>query len=415
MAQVPSQDVPSSAEHNEYFQFFGQFLTHDMAEAEVTGAEPPLFLDGLPFPFGRSPFDLDSDDYNAKSPAAGERGDELPRPVERLWPARRRCRDLLRAAGGTSARLVVGRERRPADLPGGGRRQGHPTSPPQVIADHRPERLRPVRPTQFACRRQPGEPADGAAHPPAPLDAQSQLVRRPAAQRQSRSGRDEPSSSRRPARSTRPSGSTSSTTSTSPSCRRRRRCRHVQRLQGRRRSLDHQRVDHGRLPLRPRRDQQRLRHHDGERRSDSRHLHARRGVQPGQADGIRTERGASPTGCGAQLARATQEIDGKVVDGNRNAALRHPGADRRPRGLRHRARPRPWRRELQRAARGAWPRELRQLRRSSPRNKLDADTLGALKAVYGERHRPARLDRRRAAGEALPRARSSARPSPSST
>lgn len=58
-----SADIPSSAGLNQYFQFFGQFLTHDMAEAALVGpAVPPdpidpgpLFLDGLPFPFSRTP------------------------------------------------------------------------------------------------------------------------------------------------------------------------------------------------------------------------------------------------------------------------------------------------------------------------------------------------------------------------
>ena len=57
MAQASDVDMPSSAGINEYFQFFGQFLTHDVAESELAiGAGPPLFLDGLPFPFARTPF-----------------------------------------------------------------------------------------------------------------------------------------------------------------------------------------------------------------------------------------------------------------------------------------------------------------------------------------------------------------------
>ncbi len=51
-------DIPNAAGLNEFFQFFGQALTHDVAEA-ATGAsgDPPLFPAGLPFPFGRTPYE----------------------------------------------------------------------------------------------------------------------------------------------------------------------------------------------------------------------------------------------------------------------------------------------------------------------------------------------------------------------
>lgn len=55
-------DIPNSFGINEFFQFFGQFLTHDMAEAPVGGPEVlvgPNALEGLPFPFGRTPSTLD--------------------------------------------------------------------------------------------------------------------------------------------------------------------------------------------------------------------------------------------------------------------------------------------------------------------------------------------------------------------
>jgi hypothetical protein len=56
------QNHPSSFAVNEMFDFFGQFLTHDVAEAS-TGPVPgaPLFIDGLPFPFARTPGDPDDD------------------------------------------------------------------------------------------------------------------------------------------------------------------------------------------------------------------------------------------------------------------------------------------------------------------------------------------------------------------
>ncbi|MCB5176113.1 peroxidase family protein [Microvirga lenta] len=52
-------DIPNAAGLNEFHQFFGQFLTHDIAEAPLgpNGVDPPLFLEGLPFPFNRTPFE----------------------------------------------------------------------------------------------------------------------------------------------------------------------------------------------------------------------------------------------------------------------------------------------------------------------------------------------------------------------
>jgi peroxidase len=54
-------DIPNSFGVNEFFQFFGQFLTHDIAEVPFGGPPtlfplPPNVLDdGLVFPFGRTP------------------------------------------------------------------------------------------------------------------------------------------------------------------------------------------------------------------------------------------------------------------------------------------------------------------------------------------------------------------------
>ncbi len=55
-----TQDIPNSFGVNEYFQFFGQVLTHDIAEA-ATGAsgDPPIFVAGLPFPITRTPYELE--------------------------------------------------------------------------------------------------------------------------------------------------------------------------------------------------------------------------------------------------------------------------------------------------------------------------------------------------------------------
>lgn len=60
MDQDASENIPNSFDTNEYLQFFGQFLTHDMTES-ATGdsGDPPLFLDGLPFPFTRTPYEME--------------------------------------------------------------------------------------------------------------------------------------------------------------------------------------------------------------------------------------------------------------------------------------------------------------------------------------------------------------------
>jgi hypothetical protein len=61
MALGPTdQNHPSSFAVNELFDFVGQFLTHDGAEAGTAGtSDPPMLIDGLPFPFGRTPYELD--------------------------------------------------------------------------------------------------------------------------------------------------------------------------------------------------------------------------------------------------------------------------------------------------------------------------------------------------------------------
>jgi hypothetical protein len=53
-------DIPNAAGINEFHQFFGQFLTHDIAETPLgpNSVDPPLLLDGLPFPLNRSPFEM---------------------------------------------------------------------------------------------------------------------------------------------------------------------------------------------------------------------------------------------------------------------------------------------------------------------------------------------------------------------
>lgn len=53
-------DIPNSSGTNEYMDFFGQFVTHDIVESATSGTEL-LFLDGLPFPFVRTAFVTGSD------------------------------------------------------------------------------------------------------------------------------------------------------------------------------------------------------------------------------------------------------------------------------------------------------------------------------------------------------------------
>jgi hypothetical protein len=52
-------DIPNSFEINEYHQFFGQLLTHDLAEAGTgPSGDAPVFLAAL-FPFGRTPYHIE--------------------------------------------------------------------------------------------------------------------------------------------------------------------------------------------------------------------------------------------------------------------------------------------------------------------------------------------------------------------
>lgn len=53
------QHNPSTAGANELFDFFGQILTHDVAEASTLSGDVPLLMDGLPFPFARTLGEVD--------------------------------------------------------------------------------------------------------------------------------------------------------------------------------------------------------------------------------------------------------------------------------------------------------------------------------------------------------------------
>lgn len=61
MALAPDdQNHPSTFASNELFDFFGQFVTHDVAEASTgNSGDMALLIDGLPFPFGRTPGEVD--------------------------------------------------------------------------------------------------------------------------------------------------------------------------------------------------------------------------------------------------------------------------------------------------------------------------------------------------------------------
>ena len=289
--------------------------------------------------------------HNANVPPAGERRDELPRPVPGLRPFagdRDAAPGRRRHLGPARCR----RQRRAADLRGGGGRPGHHRRGSDRRA--RSGRLRRAA-DRLRRRRRPHQPAAGADHPPHDLDAQPQLVRRPAAETPIRAGR-RPSSSRRPARSTRPSGRTSSTTSTSPSWSGEEAIKDTaatSRTSNPRSSTSGRAWPSASATTRP----ATISASSGRTAGGlPRHLHARRGLQAGNAaGGLRTS------------ADAAEWLRGLVSPGHpgdrRQGRRRQPQScssgfirlgHRRPRRCSTSARPRPWRRPLQRTARRAW-------------------------------------------------------------
>ncbi|MBP7241893.1 peroxidase family protein [Amaricoccus sp.] len=115
-------DIPSSARISEYFQFFGQFLTHDVAEAQLVGSSDfdgdpvnadlpgaPLFLDGLLFPFARTP---DADGNPSNGNERNQINDETSYlDLSNVYGSDQRILDLLRerdAGGDHTARLLTG-------------------------------------------------------------------------------------------------------------------------------------------------------------------------------------------------------------------------------------------------------------------------------------------------------------------
>ena len=101
-------DIPNSFGTNEFFQFFGQVLTHDLAEAATGNAGdgfPPLLLDGLPFPFTRTPFEIEG----GVRQQINEETSFLD--LSMIYGNSQAMLDLVRAdlpGGGQSAKLLVG-------------------------------------------------------------------------------------------------------------------------------------------------------------------------------------------------------------------------------------------------------------------------------------------------------------------
>ena len=126
MAQPAGIDVPNRFGISEYFQFFGQFLTHDIAEAPLGAPSPvgfnSIFLNGLPFPFTRTPGVMDE---NGVRQQHNEETSFLD--LSMVYGRTKGMLDLLRAgddAGAQSARLLTSGCRQPvADLQAGRGRQ----------------------------------------------------------------------------------------------------------------------------------------------------------------------------------------------------------------------------------------------------------------------------------------------------
>lgn len=100
-------DIPNSFGTNEYLQFFGQFLTHDIVETNPFGSDAPIFgVAGLPFPFVRSAYELDENGVRAQH---NEETSFLD--LTSVYGSNQAMLDLLRADlpdGTQSAKLLTG-------------------------------------------------------------------------------------------------------------------------------------------------------------------------------------------------------------------------------------------------------------------------------------------------------------------
>src|SRR5262245_25533230 len=105
-----TEDIPNSFGVNEFFQFFGQALTHDVAEA-ATGAsgDPAIFVAGLPFPIGRTPFE---DGTGATGPRQQINEETSFLDLSMVYGNSKALTDLARADlpghAGQSAKLLLG-------------------------------------------------------------------------------------------------------------------------------------------------------------------------------------------------------------------------------------------------------------------------------------------------------------------
>jgi len=103
-------DIPNTFGVNEFFQFFGQAITHDVAEA-ATGAsgDPPLFVAGLPFPFTRTPYE---DGTAATGPRQQTNEETSFLDLSMVYGNNQALLDLVRADlpghAGQSAKLLLG-------------------------------------------------------------------------------------------------------------------------------------------------------------------------------------------------------------------------------------------------------------------------------------------------------------------
>jgi peroxidase len=105
-----TEDIPNSFGVNEFFQFFGQAITHDVAEA-ATGAsgDPPIFVAGLPFPITRTPYE-DGTTATGTRQQINEETSFLD--LSMVYGNSKELTDLVRADlpghAGQSAKLLVG-------------------------------------------------------------------------------------------------------------------------------------------------------------------------------------------------------------------------------------------------------------------------------------------------------------------
>ena len=98
-------DIPNSFGTNEFFQFFGQALTHDLAEAATGPSGDPLVFLAALFPFGRTPYEIE----DSVRQQINEETSFLD--LSMVYGNSQIMLDLVRAdlpGGGQSAKLLLG-------------------------------------------------------------------------------------------------------------------------------------------------------------------------------------------------------------------------------------------------------------------------------------------------------------------